>query len=86
MYVRFQPALLAVGFILGILPAADNPESRVSLDPRPKPAAAPATRSNIRVDTNLVLIPVSVTDPLNRPVTGLEKEHFRIFEDKVEQS
>ncbi|MCL4403037.1 MAG: VWA domain-containing protein, partial [Acidobacteria bacterium] len=38
------------------------------------------------MDTNLVLIPVTVTDPLNRPVTGLEKEHFRIFEDKVEQT
>lgn len=31
------------------------------------------------------MIPVTVTDPLNRPVTGLEKEHFRLFEEKVEQ-
>jgi Ca-activated chloride channel homolog len=29
---------------------------------------------------------VTVCDPLNRPVTGLEKEHFRIFDDKVEQT
>ncbi|MCL5097213.1 MAG: VWA domain-containing protein, partial [Candidatus Omnitrophica bacterium] len=42
-------------------------------------------RSNIRVDTTLVLIPVTVTDPLNRFVTGLERENFRIFEDKTEQ-
>jgi len=42
--------------------------------------------ATLRVDTNLVLIPVSVTDPLNRFVTGLEKEHFKVFEDKVEQS
>ena len=28
---------------------------------------------------------VSVTDPLNRLVTGLEKENFRVFEDNVEQ-
>jgi len=28
---------------------------------------------------------VTVTDPLNRFVTGLEKEHFRLFEDKIEQ-
>jgi Ca-activated chloride channel family protein len=27
-----------------------------------------------------------VTDPLNRCVTGLEKEHFKVYEDKVEQS
>ena len=33
----------------------------------------------------LVLINVTVTDPLNRFVTGLEKEHFRLYEEKVEQ-
>ena len=42
-------------------------------------------KANIRVDTTLVLIPVTVTDPLNRFVTGLEKENFRVFEDKIEQ-
>jgi Ca-activated chloride channel family protein len=64
---------------------ADNPQ--VSIVPRPKPAA-PAEETphgNIRVDTTLVLIPVTVTDPLNRFVTGLEKENFRVFEDKSEQ-
>jgi len=49
------------------------------------PAAAAVPRSNIRVDTTLVLIPVTVTDPLNRFVTGLDKENFRVFEDKSEQ-
>jgi VWFA-related protein len=37
------------------------------------------------VDTTLVQIPVTVTDPLNRFVTGLEAENFRVFEDKAEQ-
>jgi VWFA-related protein len=40
---------------------------------------------NIRVDSTLVLINVTVTDPLNRFVTGLEKEHFLLFEDKRAQ-
>ena len=40
---------------------------------------------SIRIDTTLVQINVTVTDPLNRFVTGLEKEHFRLFEDKIEQ-
>lgn len=40
---------------------------------------------SIRVDTNLVLINVTVTDPLNRFVTGLEAEHFKLLEDKTEQ-
>ena len=43
-------------------------------------------QANIRVDTTLVQINVTVTDPLNRFVTGLEKEHFRLFEDKIEQT
>ena len=40
---------------------------------------------NLRIDTNLVLIPVTVTTPLNQFVTGMEKENFRLLEDKVEQ-
>lgn len=39
-----------------------------------------------RVDVDTVVIRVSVTDPLNRYVIGLEKEHFRIFENKMEQT
>ena len=35
--------------------------------------------SAIRVDVNLVLVPVTVTDPMNRLVTGLERENFQIY-------
>jgi Ca-activated chloride channel homolog len=38
-----------------------------------------------RIGVETVFIKVSVTDPLNRYVTGLEKEHFKVYEDKVEQ-
>jgi VWFA-related protein len=60
---------------------------QVSVENRPKPAPPKEQlpTPNLRVDTSLVLIPVSVNDPLNRPVTGLEKENFRIFDDRVEQ-
>ncbi len=88
MITRCFPVLPAIWVTLlaGNLRAADPP--KVSVETRPKPAAAkeaPGPRSNIRVDTNLVLINVTVTDPLNRFVTGLEKENFRLFEDKIEQ-
>jgi VWFA-related protein len=57
------------------------------VNPRPKAAekSEPAPKANIRVESNLVLIPVTVTDPLNRFVTGLERENFKVFEDKKEQ-
>jgi VWFA-related protein len=41
--------------------------------------------ANIRVTSDLVLIPVTVTDGLNRFVTGLGKDYFRLYEDKIEQ-
>jgi VWFA-related protein len=63
------------------------------LETRPKPPApsvAPASSigeaSRMRVDTDLVLVPVTVCDPMNRPVTGLEKEHFRVFDSSIEQT
>jgi Ca-activated chloride channel family protein len=46
---------------------------------------AELSRPTLRVDTQLVLVPVAVNDKLNRPVSGLEKENFRLFEDNVEQ-
>ncbi len=68
-----------------ILPAG----AQVNLLPdRPKapPAGGLKTRERpIQVDVNVVLVNVTVTDPLNRLVTGLEKEHFQVFEDKAEQ-
>jgi Ca-activated chloride channel homolog len=39
-----------------------------------------------KVGVETVFVKVSVTDPLNRYVTGLEKEHFKVYEDKVEQA
>jgi Ca-activated chloride channel family protein len=41
--------------------------------------------SYLRVNVDLVLVPVTVTDPLNRLVTGLEKEDFQLFENNGEQ-
>jgi Ca-activated chloride channel homolog len=60
---------------------------QATIEQRPKPAVKtePRPQANIRIDSTLVLIPVTVTDPLNRFVTGLEKENFKVFEDKKEQ-
>ena len=53
--------------------------------PEPSKAKSPARPTTIKVDVPLVLLSVTVTDPMNRLVTGLGKEHFRVTEDKVPQ-
>ena len=55
------------------------------------PAAPPAlgaeksTGQGIRMDVALALVNVTVTDPYNRLVTGLDKDNFHVFEDGVPQ-
>ena len=39
----------------------------------------------LRVDVDLVLIPVTITDPMNRLVTGLEKGNFQLYEGNAPQ-
>ena len=85
------PSCIALVWLLFAAPAAKSADDpAVAITPRvktsdkdPKPVELRSDR--IRVDTTLVQINVTVTDPLNRFVTGLEKEHFRLFEDKAEQ-
>ncbi len=51
-------------------------------------AAALATSrrdARIRVDVNLVLVPATVTDPMNRLVTGLERDNFQVFDNNTGQ-
>jgi Ca-activated chloride channel homolog len=55
--------------------------------PPPKEPSEPQFKpgQGIKIDVNLTLVNLTVTDPLDRLVTGLEKEHFRVFEDGSEQ-
>ena len=39
----------------------------------------------LKVDVDLVLVPVTITDPMNRLVTGLEKENFQLYEGNSQQ-
>jgi Ca-activated chloride channel homolog len=68
----------------------------VSITPRLKPPPPtnpidtidPALRTHtkpMKVNVDLVLVPVTITDPMNRLVTGLDKGNFALFEGKEEQ-
>jgi Ca-activated chloride channel homolog len=54
--------------------AIDSEDAHVSHKPRP-----------LRVDVDLVLLPVTVSDPMNHAVTSLKKENFAIYEGNQQQ-
>jgi Ca-activated chloride channel family protein len=97
IWVRLS-LLLCVWMMLGALACAqDEP---VHIQPRVDPTAPKADPNKpvvkedpslktytkaIKVDVDLVLVNVTVTDPMNRLVTGLEKENFNLFEQNALQ-
>jgi Ca-activated chloride channel family protein len=87
--MRYVCALGLVA-VVGTL-AFPQQQPPVTITPRVKGKSPESTetvvdrRANIRVDTTMVLIPVAVTDPMSRFVTGLDKENFKLTENGVEQ-
>jgi Ca-activated chloride channel family protein len=54
--------------------------------PTPKPTPTPEPEYEVvRITSNLVMVPVSVTDAQGQPVLGLNKNDFRIVEDGSSQ-
>jgi hypothetical protein len=78
-------AICVTGALWGGNQREGDPQVAISPRPKPSPKVEVLPKSDIRADVNMVLIPVTVTDPLNRFVTGLEKENFKVFEDKKQQ-
>src|SRR3954453_23250254 len=80
--------LFALGLTIGAFAwnsEAGQEQPRVAIKPREHAPIAARTYSNIRADVGLVLIPVTVTDALDRPFTALKRENFSVLEDGVEQ-
>ena len=57
-----------------------QPAPTDDIDPSLKTHTKPITR-----EVDLVLVPVTITDPMNRLVTGLEKENFLLTDNGQEQ-
>ena len=90
---------LVACLVLTALPVAvlaqdpTNEPSSAKLPPPPKlvdathdtPAVKIVPGKVIRTDVDLALVNVTVTDPYNRLVTGLEQDNFRVSEDGTEQ-
>ena len=79
----------AGSWLLGNIPCSvQAQDAAVSIAPRSQPIAAGSanrTDSQFNVTGALVLVPVLVTDSQDHFVTGLDKQDFKIFEDKIEQ-
>jgi Ca-activated chloride channel family protein len=66
--------------------AATAPASAVASPDVPTPSVGlKSTGRTYRTGTELVLVPVTVTDPMNRLVTGLERENFAVAEGSQNQ-
>ncbi len=84
--------LILVAVLVAPAALAQSPVDDVHVSPRvqpPPPAEKqivdPALRTHtkpLKVDVDLVLVPVTITDPMNRLVTGLDKENFTLYEGK----
>jgi Ca-activated chloride channel homolog len=70
-------------------PAPKSPEDSKPVIEGGEDVARKATahpEARLRVNVNLVQVPMTVTDPMNRLVTGLEKENFALFDNNVGQN
>jgi VWFA-related protein len=63
-------------------------DAAVTIGPRekPRPVAGAVVQPTLRIDSSLVLIPVHVTNAMGASITDLDRDHFRLFEDNVEQT
>jgi Ca-activated chloride channel family protein len=83
--------LISTAFAVAIAVGGEAQQDGPAITPRIRARAGETAetvvdrKANIRIDTTLVLIPVTVTDPMGRFVTGLDKENFKVSEDKIDQ-
>jgi Ca-activated chloride channel family protein len=77
---RKKSIMIGVAFVLGVT-------TRLFLHAQDaeKPQISDANQT-IKVDVDLVRVNATVTDSQNRVITGLDKEHFKLWEDKLEQN
>ena len=85
-------ALLFVAVLTAVSPATAfgdeagrGNEPSISIVPRASRNDNALKPHAIRLDVRVVQIPVTVTDAWDRPIPGLRKDDFQLFEDNVEQ-
>ena len=79
---------IAAAFALfyGLALARTNPEQKSPPVTSVRADSQQSAVATFRAHSDLVLIPVTVTDTLNRFVLGFQEKDFQLFEDGVEQN
>ncbi len=91
MWLAFVVGVLATFTFVGLVQAQgtrDLPPPPAPWKPKPTPTPKPAepeVLDVVRVSSNLVMVPVSVTDSLGKPIQGLTIQDFRLDEEGKRQ-
>jgi len=84
--LSLQLIVLLVGCVTISVFAATTSAQFVSSDVKhDTPSKVIKQGQSVHIDVDLALVNITVTDPYNRLVTGLDPDNFRVFEDNVEQ-
>jgi len=94
MKIRGVLVLVIALFLVAGLTMAQGPKKDVGKDVPLPPASErntsgkdqPPQVPSLSIDVDVVSFDVVVTDQSGNPIGGLEKKHFRIFDDDVEQT
>lgn len=91
----FSRQSLCVLFALLLLAFSASAQTENDVHIRPNATEKPKTEADdaslkthtkaMKVDVDLVLVPATVTDPMNRLVTGLDKQNFEVYENGQRQ-
>jgi Ca-activated chloride channel family protein len=89
---RLGALTLAAWSIFGSPTSLRTADDKSAQQPPAEPASTSVTIRKpdihavpFQVDVNMVLVNVTVTDPYDRIVTGLDQTNFEVFDEKVEQ-
>ena len=100
-YLRYtMPAILLLSLLITALPASTQEHQKQrprrvtdSSSQTPAPQGSPSTAGEdvdegdvVRVETQLVSVPAVIKNNAGRPITGLKRDNFILFEDGQPQS
>src|ERR1041385_3450521 len=93
MTMRRLLVLVIAVFLVAGMTMAQGPKKDVGKDVPLPPQSGPVKGGeqlpqapSLSIDVDVVSFDVVVTDQSGNPIAGLEKQHFRVFDDDVEQT